>query len=224
MSAVYLVPKWFLISSLFMEIFVILVSLGISFISLKIYSICREREPKLFGFGFLLISLSFIFWFLLNFLLLVNMKLSSPAVDISRINQIGVFLFMSYFFFFILGLTLLAYNTLRARNRRGYAFIALLSFLAVILAAERVKAFYIISGVLFFSLTLHYLFNYIAKRNIKKLINFIAFFLLVISRVGLYMSGVSYLYYVSGHIIEFIAYFLLLLNLLSMMKNEQKKK
>jgi len=218
------IPAWFIQISILIELIITVISMAIAFTALKIYSICRQRELKIFGLGFLLISVSYILWSGLNLLFLAELDFIKGLVDLNKITNIGVILLFGYFILFLIGLATLAFMTLKIKGKRAYLLIVILSLLPLILNPKETSYFFITSLVLLFFIAAYYGAAWFARRKTKRLISFTAFSLLFLARVELLFASKNYFHYIIGNVGELIAYLLLLINLVFIIKNGKKKK
>ncbi|PIN91228.1 hypothetical protein COU61_02365 [Candidatus Pacearchaeota archaeon CG10_big_fil_rev_8_21_14_0_10_35_13] len=219
-------PEWFLNLSLIFQLLLTIISLGIGIVSLRINSYCKSREYKLFGAGFILIALSYVFWTGLNLFVLTRIREGVEALELTTIATIGAVMLYTYFLLFIIGLITLTYLNLDIKGIRAYLLLVALGILPVILSTEKALAFFIITALLILFMTTHYLRVYQKKKTVNRLMTLSAFALLFISRIDYFYSNTNHIHYVLGHSIEIIAYLLLLINLVLAMKkasNPQKR-
>ena len=224
MTSFYLVPKWFYGVDVAMEIAFALVTLLVAFVAFKIYRVTDQEDFKFFGASFGLISLSYILWAGINLFLVSELQGSVKTLGLSDFrffSFLGIFLFV---LFFLLGLITLVYTVFKVRDIRIYALFFMLVLLLVSLSENRALAFYFTSFILLGFLLSHYGLEYRNNPTKKKFSIFFAFILLFISPVGFLLSEQHYIFYVVGHVLELIAYSIILVNILLVLKHEQKKK
>ncbi|MEK6919015.1 MAG: hypothetical protein AABW73_03165 [Nanoarchaeota archaeon] len=224
MVQLYLIPEWFINISILMELIITLVSFGIAFISWKVYKISNEREVKFFSLGFLSIAISYLLWSILNLVMLTGAGGGISALKVSRIQTLGATLLVSYFVLLIIGWVTLNYATFKSKGLRNYVLLIGLSLLTVYLSANKAVAFYYVSIFLVFMMLVHYYLEYFRRRNVRRLLTFISFLLILIGRLELFFSADSYLHYMIGHSVELLGYGVLLINLLTVLKSGQEKK
>ena len=146
MTLANVVPKWFFGTSIFMSFLITLITLAVSFYSFQIFRLCRKKEIGFFGLGFLMISLSYVFWSIINLLVILNFQIS---------QNLGVFLLYGYFLLFIAGFATLTFTTFKIKGKRAYLLFVTLSVLALILAFEKASAFFIVSIILLVFIIYH---------------------------------------------------------------------
>ncbi len=230
----YLVPSSFLKFSIIMQILFAIVSILVSYFSFSIYKISKQREIKLFGISFLLISFSYII------LAIIHSAVAFPAIanigrlvtnNISRLGGIGLLL---YIILFTVGLITLSYTKIKIKSGKAYylllglALITLTNPLLITLTiyspitSGSVYTLLITSKILsVFLLTFiiySYLEEYSRNNNKRTLLVTIAFTLLFLSNIDFIFSIKYYQAYIIGNILELIAYIFILISLVLSIK------
>ena len=230
----YLVPSSFLKFSVIMQILFAIVSILVSYFSFSIYKISKQREIKLFGISFLLISFSYII------LAIVHSAIAFPTIvviaklatnNISRLGGIGLLL---YIILFTMGLITLSYTKLKIKSGKAYYLLLGLALITIItplvitstlyplIASGSVYTLFITSKILSVFLLTFIIYNYLeeySKNNNKKtLLISIAFTLLFLSNVDFILSIKYYQAYIIGNILELIAYIFILISLILSIK------
>lgn len=218
MAVLYVSPSWFYWVSIIFEIIFALVTGAVAFYSFKVYNLTKQRDSKLFGFGFLFISLSYIVWLLINLFLLNKIDNGMHVLDLNKIAFLGILGVYSHIIFFTIGLLTLIYLTLKVENIQIYFMLVILTFLCLILSFNKALAFYLLSSVFLLYIVYHYIVQYVKKRKTKSLLVLNAFILLAISFIQFIFASQNYLYYVFGHFLELIAYVILLFQLIIIKK------
>jgi len=219
MAYLYLVPQWFFGFGIAMEIIFGLIALWVALYAFKIFSFSSQRELKLFGSGFLLISISYFLWAIVNFFVLNQLDDHSWALNLGQITLLGKIGVYLHIIFYLAGLVTLLYMILRVKNVRAFFLILLLTFIAFFVSANKAFTFYILTIFFFGLIFFHYLQEYFSKKHSPRIISvLLAFMLLVISHISFLFSASSYGYYVVGHLIELAAYILILVSLMFSLK------
>lgn len=216
--------NWFLFSTMGMEIVFALITLLIAFYSFKVYRIAFQREPKLFGMAFTSIALSYIIWTFMNISALIGLKNASDNIlDIK--SAMNLFTIGAYFHvvFFLAGLCILAYVTLKSENKKYLLLLLPITILPVLISINKVRVFYSISILFMIYFALHYFFEYQEKKKKPLLIVMASFILLAVGSFLIMLGALVYKIYVIGHVFSFFAYLLLLLNLVRSFKHGKKK-
>ncbi|MFA5992711.1 MAG: hypothetical protein WC796_03325 [Candidatus Pacearchaeota archaeon] len=220
MTHLYLIPHWFFIYSIVFEaIFAIAAGL-VAYFSFKVYSLCKQKESKWFGLGFMLISISYIVWLIINLFLIDNISDAVQAVNIEQIAFMYSAAIYSHMVLFILGIIFITCTTLKSGNIKMCSLLSIVSLFAVALSCNKGLVFYILASVFLAYLAIYYAYHYFKKRKTRNLISLIAFVLLFISHIHFIFATTNYLYYVLGHIFELVGYILILVQLLIIVKHK----
>ena len=224
MEPAYLVPLWFLGYDVAFEAAFAIIALLVSFYAFKVHRISGQTQPRLFAWSFLFISASYFVQSVLNLIVVSELNESIHEAlgwsDASWLNDVGMYL---HILLFITGLVTLTYMTLNVRSRKTYSLIVVLVLLTLFVSMNRLLIFYVISSVLLIYVLLHYAANFWYNRQAKTLLVLAAFALILFGSIHFTLSVNHSLYYVIGHFLGLIAYLLILLNLILVVKHEQKE-
>jgi hypothetical protein len=221
----YFAPEWFLTYEFFLHLAFALITLAVSFYSFKVYNLIKRPQPKLFGIAFASYFIGCFIQGLLEFFAITN--LNSPVRTLTEtvldrlLDILGVYVQM---IFFTVGLVTLTYMTLKVRSARIYSLLLITALLSLIGAASQVFLFYVLSSFFLAYILIHYLFNYINNRQPNTLRALIAFILLFLGNLVLIFSikQDGAVFYVVGHFIEGVAFLIILINLILVVKNDQE--
>jgi hypothetical protein len=212
-------PDWFAGYDIFLELLFAVITLLISAYAFKVYRLAGQKQSRLFGISFLLISVSYIIESFLNFAILSNLNSQVCSTlnvgNLVLINNIGIFVHMA---FYISGLLVLAYMTLKIKSPKTFTLISLITLIIFVLEPQKMFMFYVISSVLLIYIVMHYLLNFVHDMQPKKLIVLTAFSFLLFGSIHYLFSVNHQLFYVISHFLELIAYLLLLINLILVVK------
>jgi len=182
--------------------------------SFYIYHFSKQREIRLFGVGFLFISLAYVFKVFLNMFVLSEVSGGLLRASLEQLSQIGLIAAYANILFFMMGLVTLAYMSFKRRSLRLYALLTALSLVPLIFSADRVNLFMVISALLLALLCAHYFKEYFIGKNKRTLSMLVAFSLLLASNIWTFIASESYyLAFVIGLFIELAAYLLIMMNL-----------
>lgn len=215
----YLVPKWFFGYDVVLEFLFAIITLLVSWYAFRVYNITCEDQPRWLGAGFLFIGLAYLIQSSLNLLLL-----SGIDFDLVRGSQVQVANFLghiglvAYMVFFLIGLVILAYMTLRIDNIRLLSLLLAIALTVVFVASNQVYLFHILSMIFLGFIVLQFCLSYKKRRNTKLLWVLIAFVLLFLASVHFSFALSHPLYYVAAHIAELIAYLLILADLVMVLR------
>lgn len=218
MATLYFSPNWFYFYSLIFEAIFALTTSLISLYSFKVYSLAKQKDSKLFGIGFSLISASYVIWLLINLFLLDQFQDGVQALELGKLAMLGTLGVYLHILFFISGLLTITYITLKACNSKIYSLLVILVILVIFLSCNKAIAFYLLASIFLIYIVIYYLLQYLKKKNQKTLLVLISFILLLISYIQFIFASNNYLYYVAGHFFELIAYLILLIQLIIIIK------
>jgi len=224
MGHVFLTPSWFFSFSIILEFFFIIITSMVSYYAYKIYKLTGQPQARIFSLAFVFISISYLTWSLTNILILYALDNAVSYVmrlhNVFLINLFGTYL---HAFFFIIGLILMTYLTLKARNIKILSLLLSIVLISVFFSQNKVFLFYILSSVLLIHIVIYYFSNYIQRRNTNTLLVLLAMILLLFSSLHFVFAIEHETYYVLGHLTEFLAYMLILINLLVIINHGKKK-
>jgi hypothetical protein len=220
----YFMPAWFLGYNVGLHLVFAIITLLVSIFAFRIHRLSGQRQPKLFATAFLLFSLSLFIEAFLNLFILFKINQDiSLALKIVSVNNLNLIMANVHLILFSVGLITLAYMTLKARSAKVYSLLLIITLAALFLASNPLLFYSIISFILLVYIFIHYLLNYLGKKRINSLLVFIAFVLLSLSNIPIIFSVMNHeIFYAIGHFIELIAYLLILINLILVLKHEQK--
>jgi hypothetical protein len=121
---------------------------------------------------------------------------------------------------FTFGLITIIYMILGGKNRRIYFISLLVALLFIALSVDRISFFYVLSSLLLVFILTHYITNYVQHGNSKTFTILAAFVFLLVGHIQFIFIPNNIIYYILGHFLELIAYSLILVNLVRVIKNE----
>jgi hypothetical protein len=219
MSFVNFSPPWFLGFDILLELLFFIITLIISVFAFKVYKKTYQKSILLFATGFFLISLSYLIQSLFNFFALS--KLNENICVVINIRSVLFFNFMgiiAHIIFMILGLSLLTYMTLKIEKKRSFLLILLLPTLGLIFSKDLVNTFFMYSTLFLSFLLYHFIKNYIKKKDNKSLLIASSFVLLFIGNIYFILLPTNSLFYALGHIVNLVAYILIICNFYLVLK------
>lgn len=214
MAHLYIVPQWFFGIDISMEILFGIITFLVAFSAYKIYKISKEKPLQFFGMGFLLISISYFAWALMNIFALSTIRDGLRDISFDKMVSLAAIGMFSHMFLLTIGLVTLVYATLSIKNPRIYYLLLGLGLLVLAASYDRLVTFRILSVFLLSYLTYHYFVAWRERKGKNLLCSFIAFALLLFSNLDFAFSASYYQTYVVGHILQFGAYMLILKNLI----------
>lgn len=219
MAYIYLVPQWFFGFDIAMELLFAIIALILAAFAYKIYKASEHKEVKLFGVSFLLISLSYFVWAWTNSFLLEHLTSEVLEISLNSLLSTNYILSLTHMGLFMAGLITLAYATLEIETARGYYLLLGLGLIGLVSSSIPWITYQIISIFVLSAIVYHYIIDHMCYKNNKARYVFLAFILLLGSRIDFLFTLRSTSAYIFGHILELGAYLLILVSLLSSIKN-----
>lgn len=219
MANIYLVPKWFFGYDVILELAFAVITLIVGIYAFKIYKLSGQGQSKLFGIAFLFISVSYFIQSFLNFAIISKIDENiCAALKINSVNVLNSIGLYAYALFFITGLLTLAYMTLGVKSAKIYSLSIIIIILSLLFTPNELYLFYFLSSVLLAYIFAHYFVNYLNNKKLNTLLVLIAFAFLLFGNIHFIFSVNHSMYYVIGHFLELIAYMLILVNLVLVVK------
>ncbi len=219
-----MIPNWFFGYDVFLEVLFGIITFFVAAYALKLYRLTQEREFALLGTSFSLISLSYFVWSVINLLFVKELNESVRVLILPEINIFSVFWLYLHIMLFMVGLVTLFYMTARINSPRVYSLLIVNSLLVVLLSYNKSLAIHLISSIILGFVAAYYGMAYARKKDIPIRNTFIAFSLFFIANCLLMFAGNSYSQYVLAHMVELVAFGVILFNLFSILKNGGQKK
>jgi hypothetical protein len=224
MHTIFLVPQWFIGYDIILEALFGVITLLVALKAFQVHSMSSQHQVKLFGIGFLFVSISYFLQAIINIFIITEINESMDrAVDlltIGDINGIGLWLHAT---FFMLALVTLAYMTLDIKSAKAYVLLAIIVGAALVLSVDLLLALYLFSIVLLAFIATHYIINFFRRKRLQTFIVLLAFLLLLVGSIHFAFSVSNAKDYVIGHLLGFFAYVLIIINLMMVGAHDKKK-
>lgn len=212
-------PDWFIGYDIFFELAFAFITLFVSWHAFKVYKITSQGRSRLFGIAFAFISLSYFLQSFLNYSILsqINQNICSALKlnNLVLLNEIQSYIHIT---FFLIGLLILAYMTFRVRSKAAFALMLALTFIPLFITATSQFLYYITSSVLLAFIVFYYITNYIRHRQTNTLLPLAAFVFLLFGSIHYLLSVNHATFYAISHMLELIAYVLILIDLILVVK------
>lgn len=124
--------------------------------------------------------------------------------------------------FFILGISILLYLTFKKQDKRLLMLIILISLVPIFTLNQFYLAKYLITSLLLFFIIGGYLEEHKTNKRVKLVL--VAFILLLVGNVALIFTAENFLFYILGNLLEFIAYSIVLIDLMIIIRKKPSKK
>ena len=225
MALQYTIPSWLFGIDITLELIFWIITLAVAIIAYKVYKISRENSMKCFSIGFLLVSLSYLVWAIINIFALSEFM----EFSLQKAFSIGIVGIYAYILLLSIGLITIAYAILPKKNSRVYYIMLGLGLIAIVSSANKIITFRAVSVLLLSVIVYHFFVQWREHKSKNLLYSAIAFSLLLLSNLEFALSANYYTAYVVGHFLELAAYSIILRNLVKIAfigktsSNEQKK-
>lgn len=219
MTNISFIPSWFFGYGVAFQLIFAIITLAVGLYSFRIYKLSEDRHSKYFGIAFLFFSISYFIQLILNIamLLKLNEKIIS-LIEIRYILTLDIFYIFTHMILFTLGLVTICYMVLNIKNKGIYFGMLLLSFLFILFSINQISIFYIFSSLLLSFISIYYLRNYLKYARSKTIFMVIAFLFLLFGNIHFIFLMNHQIFYILGNFLELIAYILILINLLRVIK------
>jgi len=115
---------------------------------------------------------------------------------------------------FIAGLITLTYMTFKTKNFEMYVLLLITTAISIIFSFNALSVFYILFYIFLAFILVYYLENYLKNKNKKTFFVLLAFGLLFLSSIHFMLPGDNVFYYMLSHFFELMAYLLILIDLI----------
>jgi hypothetical protein len=219
MGNVFITPEWFFGYDVLLEVLFAVVTMLVSFYAWKIYKITDERNVRLFSVAFLFISLSYIAQSVLNFVIMAQLQDEvCQAINLQSVYLLNLFGIYVHSILFLIGLLLLTYIALKIYSLRTFVLLFILTFTSLYFSPHKTFMLYILSTTLLGFIVYYYIANYVNNKKPTTLLVTIAMATLLVGYIYFIFAITNPLYYVVGHFLEMLAYMLVLINLIIIIK------
>jgi hypothetical protein len=219
MVSISFIPDWFFGNGMIFELAFAIITLAVSLYSFKIYKLSSDRHSKHFGYAFLFFSISYFIQFILNIAMLFEFNEAIlNIIEFRSVITLDVFYIFTHMILFTLGLVTLCYMVLNVKNKLVYVGMVIASALIILFSVNQINIFYIFSSLLLLFITIYYLRNYIRDSRNKSTLMLIAFLALLFGHLHFIFLMNHTVYYIIGSFLELVAYILILINLLRVLR------
>lgn len=217
LNVYYIVPEWFIGYDILLKIIFGIITLLVGIYAFKIYKLSEQRQSKIFSAAFILISISYFFHLLLNLIIIAKLTISK-VMTVRTFNLLVALGIYSHIIFFLAGLVTLFYMTINVKSKRLYSLLLLISLLPLLFTENKLTLFNFMSGIMLVYVVIHYIINYINKKQIRNLSIMLAFVFLLLGSFDFIFSLNRGLYYILGDLLVLVAYSIILINLIQVAK------
>ncbi|NOZ80637.1 MAG: hypothetical protein GXP63_03095 [DPANN group archaeon] len=214
MSLTYLSPSWFFGYDVVLELLFAAIALMVSIFAFRIYKATGQKQIRLFGASFACISLAYLIQSLFNYLIISKANehicRALKIRSIAWFDAVGLY---AHILFMTLGLVTLVYMTFKTEKSRILWLLIATSLLGIFLSMNTLYMFFLFSTIYLMFISWHFITNYLQNRQKKTLLIAVAFLFMLFGSVHFLMAVDHRAFYAIGHVLELVAYSLILLNL-----------
>lgn len=222
MASVFLTPEWFYGYNIALELVFAAITFAVSFYAWKIYKVSEERNVRLFSLAFTFIFSSYIARALLN--LVIYLKLEEQICGFIKLQNIYLLnLFGTYIYsiLFLVGILLIAYTALKIYSFQTFVLLFLLVFTSLYFTPFKTFMLYLLTLVLLAFVVYYYFRNYLRNKKVTTMLVLIAMMILATGYLSFVFAMNNPIYYFIGHVLEMIAYIIILVNLMLILRPEK---
>ncbi|MBN2566730.1 hypothetical protein JXB02_01435 [Candidatus Woesearchaeota archaeon] len=213
-------PAWFSGFDIILQSVFAIVSLLVSLLAFRVHRATSAKPARMFGLSFLAIGLSYLIQALFNLLVWSGTD-HSVCASIEQLTEsilydIGLY---SHMALMTAGLALLAYMTFRVAKARIYLMLLSVAVVAIITSRNPLAVFAMVSSVLLAFIAWHFIGNWREHRSALTLLVAAGFLFMLVGEALLIFTYEDPLFYAVGHLLEMVAYLLMLANLILVIRN-----
>jgi len=187
-----------------------IISLFVSLLALMVYRLSGNQQSKWFGVSFFLISISYFIQSALNFSFAASF-LQQICYPMS-IKNINIACQNLHMLFYIAGLTTLTYMSLKIQSIKTLLLLILINVLSLVFATSA-NLFFLLSSIMLFFVFIHFLHNYLHKKQSHSMIALIAFALIFANSVHNLLNIDHNVFLIITNFTQLLAFFLIFVNL-----------
>ena len=217
-------PEWFISIESWFFIISVLITLAISFYAYKVYKITNNKRYKYMAIGFFAMGVGFLLQLFTSFIVIeYNRLILYEIFKYVKLNYFYTGGLILYAFFVLSCYVILACLASKVSNKRVIISLLLIALLSALLIrqARSFTFFYFFSFVLLVVYIVPHMYdNYNTKKSKNSFLVFLSFLLLTMANlVFLGMSSYrAFDLYILGHFISLLAYIILLISFILVLK------
>ncbi len=213
MHTFYLVELRFFLVPILMQVFFALITLLIAYLSFKVYRITKTSQTRSMSIAFLLIFISYAIQATINSI--TFLEINPDLYVLFGIHPLSVFHNQGLYFhmlFLTIGLAFLMYTVVKAKDSSLLWYFVLSSLIVFFLSENKLIGFFLLTSLYLAFLSYHFFLNYKKRKKTAPMLVTLGFFFLFLGHIGFIFMATSTFFYILGHSLDFIGYFLLLYN------------
>lgn len=205
-------PVWFFKYSLFLELFFMLISGLVSWFAFKVYKLTFKKDAQFLSWAFLLISLSYFTEAFLTFLIIDQLAESSIFSSLQWIVLLNHISLYFHRLLFLLGLIILFLITIKKNRKEIFWLLTIISTIFISINLNDWTGFFLLSSTYLLFITIYSYKNYIKRKNTTSLLILLAFSSMLLACLSAALMIPHNYFYVTLHLLNTLAYTLLLVN------------
>ena len=223
MTQLHYIPSWFFGFNIAFEMIFMLATAIVALYSYRIYKVSCQREIKLFGISFGLLSISYFLSSIITLFFVSALEGNVLAITINRILSAENIAVAAYVILFVLGNITLLYTTLKVERLRIYGLLIALAFVAINFSFNKVFMIYFIISLSLFFVSYHYYTEFMKRTTKNVFLTFWGIFFLFVSNTIFLVQPASSQVYVTSRVSELIGYFFIIASLIRVIKHGKEK-
>lgn len=224
MQNITLISDWFIRPYMILEVLFALMTLIVSLYAMHIYFLSGQKQLKQFGLSFLSISAAYMIESLVNFNIVEKLNFTlENAIHLGNATSFNLIWLVASMVLYFLGIFTLMYTTLQMNSIKAYLFMIISLLLSMAFVTDKFFVYYMLISIMLIYIVQHYIDNTLRYKELKTLLVLMAFIFLLLSNIPPLLSipeSAVGIYIIIAVVLEFIAYALILLNLILVVKNE----
>lgn len=203
-------PEWFFGLDSLLEGFSALAMILVTLFSFKAYRFTKDKRYRTFAIGFGLMA----FGTLLRAVSDITVYLDWNIKAIWLMAGYGLYMAST-----LASMVVLFALTIKTNQKAPFMALLLVSFVLVLLSASYRLSFHSISLILLAFIAYHFIRNYFAKKSLGALLVAGSFVVLALAHIAFIVDIVLQRFYIVGHLLHVVAFALLLVALIKVLRN-----
>jgi len=223
-------PQWFLGPDIMIDFFSFLILLIFSAISLKYYTLNKNKKFIYLGIAFVLIGLGELFNIIMNIGLYYDITIVSKVgrivVTSHIVKSIKIIYYIGFFLYrllVMLGFYLLYYTSKKKKSEFDFLMIIYFIVVSAIFSENVYYLFHTTVSLIVLAVFVNYSKLYIKTKSENTKILAVSFFVLLISHIMMVFSSINTSIYIGANFLQLAAYILLLMIIIRIYKHGKKK-
>jgi hypothetical protein len=212
-----------------MDLLIVLVAGLVSYQSIRVYLIIKDKNYRVFSWAFLSIAVAYIFEIISNLTSSYTVVITNPNLiefvtkELVEMRFVHFLSIIFYKTFLLVGFLLLFLIITRTNKKSETVLFIYLSLMTILFSVYLNFIFHLTLIILLIFLTSYFHENYLNTKTRTSYCVFVAFIFMLFGTVASMLSGYSIWVYLSSEVLLLVGFLVLLSNHLKI-KNEKKNK